>query len=58
VSISKSGDPFAFPQHVVSSLDKTCGELKREWHLARGVLERFAGWGAYYLGEIGLFWWA
>ena len=24
VSISKSGDPFASPQHIVSSLDKTC----------------------------------
>jgi cell filamentation protein len=52
VSISKSGDPVAFPQHIVSSLDKTCGELKREWHLASTDLERFASRGAYYLGEI------
>jgi fido (protein-threonine AMPylation protein) len=34
VNISKSGDPFAFHQHIVSSLDKMCGELKREGHLA------------------------
>jgi cell filamentation protein len=52
VSISKSGDPFAFPQHIVSSLHKTCGELKREWHLADSNIERFASRGAYYLGEI------
>jgi cell filamentation protein len=52
VSISKSGDPFAFPQHIVSSLDKTCGELKRERHLAGSDLERFASRSAYYLGEI------
>jgi cell filamentation protein len=52
VSISKSGDPFAFPQHIVSSLDKTCGELKREGHLAGSDIEFFASRGAYYLGEI------
>jgi cell filamentation protein len=52
VSISKSGDPFAFPQHIASSLDKTCGELKRESHLAGSDLGRFASRGAYYLGEI------
>jgi cell filamentation protein len=52
VSISKSGDPFSFPHHIVSSLDKTCGELKRERHLAGDDLERFASRGAYYLGEI------
>ena len=52
VSISKSGDPFAFPQHIVSSLDRTCEELKREGHLAGSDLARFASRGAYYLGEI------
>lgn len=52
VSISKSGDPFAFPQHIVSSLDKTFGELKSEWHLAGSGVEQFAIRGAYYLGEI------
>ncbi len=54
VSISKSGDPFAFPQHIVSSLDKTCGELKREGHLAGNDVEGFAIRGAYYLGEIAI----
>jgi cell filamentation protein len=52
VSISKSGDPFAFPQHIASSLDKTCEELNREGHLAGSDLERFASRCAYYLGEI------
>jgi cell filamentation protein, protein adenylyltransferase len=52
VSISKSGDPFAFPQHIGSSLDKTCEELKREGHLAGDDLARFASRCAYYLGEI------
>ena len=52
MSISKSGDPFAFPRHIVSSLDKTCGELKNEWHLAGSEPEGFAIRGAYYLGEI------
>ena len=51
VNISKSGDPFTFQQHIVSSLDKLCGELKGEWHLS-GDPERFAIRGAYYLGEI------
>jgi cell filamentation protein len=52
VNISKSGDPFAFHQHIVSSLDKLCGELKREWHFAESDLEHFAVRGAYYLGEM------
>ena len=33
VNISKSGDTFAFHQHLVSSLDLICAELKRERHL-------------------------
>jgi cell filamentation protein len=52
VNISKSGDPFAFHQHIVSSLDKICGELKGEGHLVGSDPERFAVRGAYYLGEI------
>jgi cell filamentation protein len=52
VNISKSGDPFAFQQHIVSSLDQLCGNLKRESHLVGGDLEHFATRGAYYLGEI------
>jgi cell filamentation protein len=52
VSISKSGDPFAFPQHIVSNLDRICEELQRERHLAGSDVERFARRGAYYLGEI------
>ena len=35
VNISKSGDPFAFCEHIVSSLDQTFAELKRELHLVR-----------------------
>jgi cell filamentation protein len=42
VTISKSGDPFAFPQHIGSSLDKTCEELKGEGNLTGSDLERFA----------------
>ena len=52
VNISKSGDPFAFYQHIVSSLDNMCGELKREGYLAGSGLEPSAIRGAYYLGEI------
>lgn len=48
----KSGDPFAFHQHIVSSLDKVCAELTSERHLAGADPERFACRGAYYLGEI------
>jgi cell filamentation protein len=40
------------PQHISSSLDKTCDNLKREGHLAGIDLERFANRGAYYIGEI------
>jgi cell filamentation protein len=52
VNISKSGDPFAFVEHIVSSLDKTFAELKRELHLVDWDSDRFALRGAYYLGEI------
>lgn len=52
VSISKSGDSFAFPQHISSNLAKACENLEREGHLAGSNLERFANRGAYYLGEI------
>ena len=52
VNISKSGDPFAFHQHIVSSVDKLCADLKREWHLAGTDAEHFANRGAYYLGEM------
>ena len=52
VNISKSGDPFAFSEHIVSSLDKTFAELNRERHLSGSDLDRLARRGAYYLGEI------
>src|SRR5580658_2574621 len=52
VNISKSGDPFAFHQHIGSCLDNICTELQRESHLSGCGLERFATRGAYYLGEI------
>jgi len=52
VNISKSGDPFAFQQHIVSSLDKLWGDLKRESQLLGCDLQHFATRGAYYLGEI------
>ncbi len=52
VNISKSGDPFAFCEHIVSSLDETFAELKRELHLVDSDPDRFALRGAYYLGEI------
>ncbi len=51
-NISKSGDPFAFKEHIVSSLDKTFRELKDERHLSGADLQRFANRGAWYLGEI------
>jgi cell filamentation protein len=52
VNISKSGDPFAFHQHIGSCLDTLCGELKREGHLSGCNVERFATRAAYYFGEI------
>jgi len=52
VNIFKSGDPFAFHQHIGSCLDTLCGELKRERHLSGCSLERFATRAAYYFGEI------
>src|ERR1700740_831618 len=33
VNISKSGDPFAFKDHIISSLEKAFGELQRERYL-------------------------
>lgn len=50
VNISKSGDPFR--EHIVSSLDRTLDELRRESSLCGAGIERFANRGAYYLGEI------
>ena len=52
VNISKSGDPFAFKDHIVSCLEKTFSELQREGYLSGADLMRFANRGAYYLGEI------
>jgi len=52
VAISKSGDPFAFPQYIVSSLETTLGQLKNERLLAGIDLDRFAIRSAHYLGEI------
>lgn len=52
MNISKSGDPFAFCEHIVSSLDKTFAELNRELRLVGNDPDRFALRGAYYLGEI------
>lgn len=52
VNISKSGDTFAFHEHIVSSLDKLSNELGRERHLTGADTERFANRGAYYLGEL------
>ena len=52
VNISKSCDPFAFHEHIVSYLTNTFAELKRENHLAAADLQQFANRAAYYLGEI------
>jgi cell filamentation protein len=52
VNIFKSGDPFAFHQHIGSCLDTLCSELKREGHLSGCDVERFATRGAHYFGEI------
>ncbi len=52
VNIFKSGDPFAFHQHIGSCLDTLCAELKRQGHLSGCNVERFATRAAYYFGEI------
>ena len=52
VNISKSGDPFAFHQHIAPNVDRICAELKGERLLVGADAEWFANRGAYYLGEI------
>jgi len=52
VNISKSGDSFAFQEHIVSNLERTFEKLKREAHLSGADLERFTERAAYFLGEI------
>jgi cell filamentation protein len=52
VDISKGGHLFGFSQHVVSSLNKTCEELKKERYLNGSDQRLFANRGAYYLGEL------
>jgi hypothetical protein len=45
VDISKSGDPFAFSDHIVSSLDKTLAELRREGRLSASIFRALPGAG-------------
>jgi cell filamentation protein len=52
VNISKAGAPFAFKEHIVSSLDKTFGELRDEHYLTGADAALFCNRAAYYLGEI------
>jgi cell filamentation protein len=52
VDISKGGHLFGLTQHIVSSLDKTFDDLKKERHLSGADRGGFANRGAYYLGEI------
>jgi cell filamentation protein len=52
VNISKSGDPFAFSQHIASSLNRVFADLKSERRLEGNDLNRFAKRAAWYLGEI------
>jgi cell filamentation protein len=52
VNISKSGAPFAFREHIVSSLDRTFANLKREEQLIGADLNGFAAHAAWCLGEI------
>jgi cell filamentation protein len=52
VDISKGGHLFGFSQHVVSSLNKTCEDLKKERYLGGSDQKLFANRAAYYLGEL------
>ena len=52
VNISKSGDTFAFTEHIVASLDRVFADLLRERRLIGMRLRRFGERAAYYLGEI------
>jgi len=52
VNISKSGDPFAFHQHIAASPASTFAQLTSESNLHGLPLARFVERAAYYLGEI------
>ena len=52
VNISKSGDPFAFREYIVPTLNKTFEDLRNERYLSGSDAETFARRAAYYLGEI------
>jgi cell filamentation protein len=52
VNISKSGDTFAFVEHIASSLARTFWDLQGEGLLTGLDMRRFSNRAAYYLGEI------
>jgi cell filamentation protein len=52
VNISKSGDTFAFCEHIASSLARALAGLQGESNFRGADVELFARRGAYYLGEI------
>jgi cell filamentation protein len=52
VDISKGGNLFGLSKHVVSSINKTCAELKKERDLNGANQRLFANRGTYYLGEL------
>lgn len=53
VNISRAGQfPFAFPEHIVPSLERLFDELRKERHLAGADGARFCNRAAHYLGEL------
>jgi len=53
VNISRSGQfPFAFPAHIVPSLNKLSENLATERHLSRSSLLEFSARAAHYMGEL------
>jgi cell filamentation protein len=53
VNISRSGQfPFAFPEHIVASLNKLSDDLAAERHLSRLTISKFCNRAAHYMGEV------
>ena len=53
VNIARSGQmPFAFPQHIVASVQKFSSDLAREGYLAKLSHEKFVKRAAHFMGEL------
>ena len=52
MNISRSGDSFAFSEHINSSLNNIFEELRKDRYLGGADSDQFSKRAAYYMGEL------